>query len=113
MTLVVRRASPAIPIAFLVLGGAGSKSSRMNIVKGQYEPTGQAEIEGRELGWHRPALTENDWMLSDLRPVRSGYLRRRSVGLTPIQDRFLQAYDAIVVLTGSTPSAVLPVRFRG
>jgi hypothetical protein len=31
----------------------------MNIVKGQYEPTGQAEIEGRELDWLRPALTES------------------------------------------------------
>ncbi|HET9274441.1 MAG TPA: hypothetical protein VFN96_00075, partial [Gemmatimonadales bacterium] len=96
----------------LVLGGPGSKSSRMNIVKGQYEPTGRAEIEGTELDWLRPALTGGDWQLFDLRPVRARYLQRRSVGLTPIQDRFLLAYDAIVVLTGSTPSPVVPVEVR-
>jgi hypothetical protein len=96
----------------LVLGGTGSKSSRMNIVKGQYEPTGRAEIEGTELDWLRPALTGIEWQLFDLRPVRARYRERRSVGLTPIQDRFLQAYDAIVVLTGSTPSPVVPVEVR-
>jgi hypothetical protein len=93
----------------LVLGGPGSRTSRMNILKAQYEPTGTAEIEGRDFAWLRPALPDTGWVVFDLHPVRSAFLQRRAIPLTPILDRVLQAYDAIVVLTGSTPSGIVPI----
>lgn len=87
----------------LVVGGKGSKSTRMNIVKAQYEPNGVAEIGDANLAWLLPAVVDNEWSVFDLRSVKLEYLRRRSSALTPVQDRFLHAYDAIVVIGGSTP----------
>ncbi len=96
----------------LMFGGAGSKTSRMSIIKMQYEPTGTAEIESENVAWLRPALPDSGWMVFDMRPVRTAYLRRRSQSLSPTQDRFFHAYDAIVVLTGSTPGTPMPVAVR-
>jgi hypothetical protein len=87
----------------LVVGGKGSKSTRMNIVKAQYEPTGNAELGDANLAWLVPAVADGEWSVFDLRAVKVEYLRRRSSVLTPVQDRFLHAYDAIVVIGGSTP----------
>jgi hypothetical protein len=58
-----------------------------------------------------PSLSAQDSLLTSLlvanrHPVRSAFLQRRAIPLTPIQDRMLQAYDAIVVLIGSTPSGI-------
>ncbi len=96
----------------LILGGPGTKSTRMNIVKLQYEPIGSAEVDEANDAWLRPALADSGWSLFDMRAVRTAYLRRRSQQLTPIQDRFLHAYDAIVVLTGSSPATPQPVAVR-
>ena len=96
----------------LILGGAASKTARMNIVKLQYEPTGSAEALAPNVAWLLPAVPDSGWSLFDMRPVRTEYLRRRAQQLTPIQDRFLHAYDAIVVLTGSTPGTPLPITAR-
>jgi hypothetical protein len=96
----------------LMVGGPGTKNTRMNITKAQYEPIGTAEIDGLSLAWLRPALPETGWVVFDLRAVRPAYLARRSQTLTPVQDRFLHAYDAIVVLIGSTPGRAIPLEVR-
>jgi hypothetical protein len=96
----------------LMVGGPGTKNTRMNITKAQYEPIGTAEIDGTSLAWLRPALPETGWVVFDLRAVRPAYLTRRSQTLTPVQDRFLHAYDAVVVLTGSTPGSANPLQVR-
>jgi len=96
----------------LLLGGRGSKSTRMNIVKLQYEPIGTAEVLLPNVAWLMPAVADSGWSLFDMRPVRTEYMRRRSQPLTPVQDRFLHAYDAIVVLNGSTPGTPLPITAR-
>ena len=96
----------------LMLGGRGTKSTRMNIVKLQYEPVGTAEIDDPQTAWLKPALADSGWSLFDMRAVRTAYLRRRVQQLSPVQDRFLMAYDAIVVLTGSSPATPLPLGHR-
>jgi hypothetical protein len=96
----------------LVLGGTGTRTARMVITKGQYEPVGTAEIDGANYAWLRPALPESGWVVFDMREVRLAYLSRRGQALTPIQDRFFHAYDAIVVLTGSTPATNVPIQLR-
>ena len=96
----------------LMFGGATSKTARMNIIKMQYEPTGPAEIENESVAWLRPAVADTGWVVFDMRPVRSVYLRRRNQTLTASQDRFFHAYDAIVVLTGSIPGQHLPIAVR-
>ncbi len=96
----------------LVLGGPGSRSARMNIVKLQYEPIGSAEVDEPSMAWIKPALADSGWSLFDMRAVRSAYLRQRNRQLTPVQDRFLMAYDAIVILTGSSPATPSPVAPR-
>jgi hypothetical protein len=119
-TLDIGTAAPIVAEArgeqsyhILVLGGLGSKTARMNILKLQYEPTGTAEIEESEHAWLRPALAEGEWSVFDLAAVRLAYLKGRPrPGLTPIQDRFLHAYDAIVVLNGSTPGQPVPLSSR-
>ncbi|MFN8572084.1 MAG: hypothetical protein U0132_08510 [Gemmatimonadaceae bacterium] len=95
----------------LVLGGAGSKSSRMNILSGQYEPTGKPEVELPFTTWLLPALARSGWSLFDMGAVRREYLSGGST-LNAAQDRFLHAYDAILVLTGSTPGTVRPLAIR-
>lgn len=96
----------------LVLGGTGTRTARMAIQQGQYEPIGTAEIDGVNYAWLRPALPESDWVVFDMRAVRLAYLSRRGQPLTPIQDRFFHAFDAIVVLTGSTPATNIPIQLR-
>ena len=87
----------------LIVGGTGTKAARMNIMKLQYEPTASGEVDGASLAWLKPAVPDSGWVVFDLTSVRAAWLRRRGAALTPMQDRFLHAYDAIVVLTGSTP----------
>ena len=96
----------------MVVGGAGTRTARMAIQKGQYEPMGTAEIDGVNYAWLRPALPETEWVVFDMRAVRLAYLSRRGPPLTPIQDRFFHAFDGIVVLTGSTPATNLPIQLR-
>ena len=97
----------------LVVGGTGTRTARMAIQKGQYEPIGTAEIDGVNYAWLRPALPDSGWVVFDMRAVRLAYFSsRRAQPLTPIQDRFFHAYDAIVVLTGSTPATNIPIQLR-
>lgn len=96
----------------LILGGPGTKSTRMNIMSLQYDAQGDAEVDDDNVAWLRPALAESSWSLFDMRRVRLEYLKRRTQSLSPIQDRFLHAYDAIVVLTGSTPGTSRPLGIR-
>jgi erythromycin esterase-like protein len=91
----------------LILGGTGTKSARLNPVRARYEPTGTAEVDEDNLAWLRPALPKSEWVVFDMQPVRTGYLRRRRT-LTAEQDRFFHAYDAIVVLQESTPGTSQP-----
>jgi hypothetical protein len=96
----------------LILGGPGSKSTRMNIMSLQYDALGDAEIEDDNVAWLRPAVADSGWSLFDMRAVRLDYLKRRTPSLTPVQDRFLHAYDAIVVLKGSTPGTARRLEVR-
>ena len=96
----------------LILGGPGSKSTRMNIMSLQYDALGDAEIADDNVAWLRPAVADSGWSLFDMRAVRVDYLKRRTPSLTPVQDRFLQAYDAIVVLKGSTPGTARRLEVR-
>lgn len=96
----------------LIMGGPGTKTARMDITQWQYAPIGTAEIDGANTAWLRPALPDSGWVVFDMRPVRLGYVRRRNQTLNPIQDRFLHAYDAIVVLLGSTPGETRPLLVR-
>ncbi len=94
----------------LVLGGPDSRTARMNIVRAQYEPTGTAEIQGSSYAWLRPAIPDSGWVVFDMRAVRRTWLTRQRPPLTPIEDRIFHAFDAIVVLTGSTPGEAIPLR---
>ena len=96
----------------LILGGPGSKSTRMNIMSLQYDALGDAEIEDDNVAWLRPAVADTGWSLFDMRAVRLDYLKRRTPSLSPVQDRFLHAYDAIVVLKGSTPGTARRLEVR-
>ncbi|HEY7569237.1 MAG TPA: hypothetical protein VH762_16765 [Gemmatimonadaceae bacterium] len=96
----------------LILGGPGSKSTRMNIMSLQYDGQGDAEVDDNSVAWLRPAVADSGWSLFDMRAVRLEYLRRRTQTLTPVQDRFLHAYDAIVVLRGSTPATARRLEVR-
>jgi len=96
----------------LILGGPGSKSTRMNIMSLQYDALGDAEIEDDNVAWLRPAVADSGWSLFDMRAVRLDYLKRRTPSLSPVQDRFLHAYDAIVVLKGSTPGTARRLEVR-
>ncbi len=93
----------------LIVGGTGSKAARMNILSLQYEPAASGEIDAANLAWLKPAVPVNDWVLFDLRTVRAAYVARRAQTLTVMQDRYLQSFDAIVVLTGSTPGTPAPL----
>jgi hypothetical protein len=97
--------------SFLVLGGPGTRSARLNPVKGAYEPIGAAEVDARNLAWLRPAVPPNEWVVFDMQSVRRQYVRGRN-SLTSDQDRFLHAYDAIVVLPRSTPGTVRALMIR-
>ena len=95
----------------LMMGGKGSTSSRMNIVKAQYEPNGAAEVDGHMLAWLRPAIPDTGWVLFDVKAARLAYLQGRTRGeLSATHDRFFQAYDAIVIFGGSHPGTVRPLR---
>ena len=96
----------------LILGGPGSKSTRMNIMSLQYDGQGDAEVDDSNVAWLRPAVADSGWSLFDMRAVRLYYLKRRAQSLTPVQDRFLHAYDAIVVLRGSTPGTTRRLEVR-
>lgn len=96
----------------LILGGPGSKSTRMNIMSLQYDGQGDAEVDDSNVAWLRPAVADSGWSLFDMRAVRLEYLRRHNQTLTPVQDRFLHAYDAIVVMRGSTPGTTRRLEVR-
>ncbi len=96
----------------LILGGPGSKSTRMNIMTLQYDAQGNAEVDDDNVAWLHPAVADSGWSLFDMRAVRLEYLRRRTPSLTPVQDRFLHAYDAIVVVRGSTPGTARRLEVR-
>ncbi len=96
----------------LILGGPGSKSTRMNIMTLQYDAQGNAEVDEDNVAWLLPAVADSGWSLFDMRAVRLEHLRRRNQSLTPVQDRFLHAYDAIVVLRGSTPGTARRLEVR-
>lgn len=96
----------------LVVGGPGARAARMNIVALQYQSTPSAEVDAPSLAWLRPAVADAEWAVFDLRAVRAAWLARRGAPLTPMQDRFLHAYDAIIVLGGSTPGTPLPLAAR-
>jgi len=96
----------------LILGGPGSKSTRMNIMSLQYDAQGDAEVDDSNVAWLKPAVADSGWSLFDMRAVRLEYLRRRDQTLTPVQDRFLHAYDAIVVVRGSTPGTTRRLEVR-
>jgi erythromycin esterase-like protein len=104
---VVAEARGERAYSVLILGGSGTKSARLNPVRGQYEPIGTAEVDADNLAWLLPALPASEWVVFDMLPVRAAYLRRRQA-LTVEQDRFFHAYDAIVVLQGSTPGTSQP-----
>ncbi len=93
----------------LVLGGSGTKAARMNIMKLQYEPMPSGEIDGASLAWLKPSVPDSGWVMFDMQAARAAWLKRRGAALSPMQDRFLHAYDAIVVLTGSTPGTPVPL----
>jgi hypothetical protein len=118
-TLDIGTAAPVVAEArgessfhVLIFGGPTSKTARMNIMSLQYEPTGTAELQLENVAWLRPALADTGWVVFDMRPVRTAYLRRRSQQLSAIQDRFFHAFDAIVVLTGSKPGTVRPIGIK-
>ncbi len=96
----------------LILGGSGGQAARMNIMSMQYEPARSSEVDAGSLAWLRPAVPDSGWVLFDLRAIRAEYVGRRGSSLTAMQDRVLHGYDAIVVLTGSTPGTPAPLTVR-
>ena len=95
----------------LFVGGPGRQTARMNILAMQYEPRPGSEIDDANLAWLKPAVPDSGVVLFDLRAARAAraaYVRRPN-RLTPMQDRFLHAYDAVVVVGGSTPGRALPL----
>lgn len=94
----------------LIVGGAEARHAQMNITRLEYEPAGGSSLASPEMAWVNAATPGSGWVVFDLRPVRADYFDRRGRSLTPVQERQLMAFDAVVVLTGSTPNAGLPVR---
>lgn len=109
---VLAEASGERAFTVLILGGSGGRAARMNIQSLQYEPTGSSEVDGATLAWIRPAVPDTGWVLFDLRAIRAEYLRRRMSLLDAGQERILLGYDALVVLTGSTPGTPVPIAIR-
>lgn len=95
----------------LFVGGPGRQTARMNILALQYEPRAGAEIDDSNLAWLKPAVPATGTVLFDIRSVRTAYVRRPN-RLTPTQDRFLHAYDAIVVVADSKPGTPIPIAVR-
>jgi len=94
----------------LFVGGPGRQTARMNIFALQYEPRAGAEIDDSNIAWLKAALPSSGTVLFDIRSVRAAYVRRPN-RLT-IQDRFLHAYDAIVVVADSKPGTPIPLGIR-
>ena len=62
--------------------------------------------------WARPffeAASDADWTVYDLRPIRAMASQRRFGTLSGALDKVVWGFDAVVVLTGSRPSTMLPV----
>ncbi|MGQ0647991.1 MAG: hypothetical protein ACT4P7_10500, partial [Gemmatimonadaceae bacterium] len=96
----------------LMIGGADSKHAQMNITKLQYEPADGAYVRRPDAAWILAALPATGWTLFDLVPVRAEYFDRRGRTITAGQERLLLAFDAVLVLTGSTPNEGLPIAPR-
>lgn len=94
----------------LIVGGAEARHAQMNITRLEYEPASGASLQGPEMAWVNAATPASGWVVFDLRPVRAAYFDTRGRTLTAAQERQLMAFDAIVVLTGSTPNQGLPAR---
>jgi hypothetical protein len=96
----------------LMVGGADAKHAQMNIVKLRYEPADGAFVRGPDAAWVLNALPPSGWTLFDFRPVRAEYFDKRGRAITPGQERLLLAFDAVLVLTGSTSNEGLPLAPR-
>lgn len=92
-----------------VVGGRGSEHAAMDPTAMQYRP---APGDLQNAAWARSLLDLADpaqWTLYDLRPLRP-LLAARRLGPVPEQlARTIWAFDMMIVLSGSTPSAMLPV----
>jgi hypothetical protein len=92
----------------LVVGGPGTQRAQLDPTVMEYSPV-PVEITGVEWAAALVAgLTDPDlWTLFDLRPLRASAGRGALGDLPPALERTLFGYDAVLVLTGSTPGREL------
>lgn len=92
-----------------VVGGPGSQHAAMDPTVLQYRP---APGDLGSAAWARPLAELADpahWTVFDLRPLRP-LLAARRLGPVPEQlARTIWAFDMMIILSGSTPSTMLPV----
>lgn len=94
----------------LVLPGAGTLAGALNLKTARADPT-PIDVAGEP--WARPFYAAADstaWSLFDLAAIRreKGWRAR----LDPAAERVMFGYDAVLILGGSTPSAMLPTGVR-
>lgn len=94
----------------LVLPGAGTRTGALNLKTASADPT-PIDVTGEP--WALPFYAAADstaWCLFDLAAIRreKGWRAR----LDPAAERVMYGYDAVLILGGSTPSALLPTGVR-
>ncbi|NIQ56565.1 MAG: hypothetical protein GWN71_25340 [Gammaproteobacteria bacterium] len=91
----------------LVVGGPGTRRAVLNPTVMEYVP---APAELAATRWAAPVVELTDperWTLFDLRPLRAPASRGELGEMPPRVERTLFGFDAVLVLTGSTPNEAL------
>ncbi len=101
------------PFHLMVVGGPGTEHAVINpqVFEWMNVPVDAANAE-----WAAPLMAATDdeqWTLFDLRPLRPLLASRQLGDVAEHLARYIWGFDAILVLTGSTPSTPLPVDMRG
>lgn len=97
----------------MIVGGPGTEHA---VIDPQVFEWMNVPVEVANAEWAAPlmaATDETQWTLFDLRPLRAPLSAGRLGDVPERLARTIWAFDAILVLTGSTPSTPLPVDMRG
>ena len=90
-----------------VLPGAGSQHARMDIQTWRYAPADAGSYDGMGMGPLYAAAYDDAMTLIDLRPMRALVSGQRAKRLDADFVRTIHGFDALLIMTGSTPSANL------
>lgn len=91
----------------LVLPGTGGKVAQFDPSAMRYGPRDGETLENTGLGLLQSAVLSTGFTVIDLRPLRPLFAGSRAVEAGPGAMRAVHGFDALVVMTGSTPSSNL------